>query len=91
MVERAKGFLTWCTAAVLLVALMVGVGCIFYSAFGIGGYWTLLVGAGLVGLSAAGLLQLGGGGFTDGSLNDWRAQAFLAALVVWFVVVVATR
>ena len=71
---------------------MIGIGCVIYSAFGVGGYWTLLVGAPLVGFSAARTAPARGRRpINDGSLNDWRAWAVLAALVVWFLVVLATK
>jgi hypothetical protein len=92
MSDRPGGCLTWCAAAALLIVLILGIGSVFYSFFGVGGYGTLLVGAALVGLSAAGLRQLGGGGpFNDGSLNDPRAWIVLGFYVALGVVILATK
>ena len=69
----------WIAAAFLLVLLILGVGSVFYSFFGVGGAWTFIVGIALVGISAVGLRELGGGGpFNDGSLDDPRARLILS-------------
>ena len=80
----------WAAAAFLLVLLILGIGSVFYSFFGVGGVWTFMAGIALVGISAVGLHELGGGGpFNDGSLDDPRARLILAYFVFWFVAVAA--